>query len=92
MSDSPANQVELSNGSKFQFGPLMAGDLLDAVQQLGQAIEAAPPYEASMVLTWRSAVRGGFQGTFREFVDAIPMQEVEAVVSAAQPFLSPTSK
>lgn len=92
--NSKDNTVKLSNGTKFSFAELMAGDLLDAVKELGKALEEAPAYETSMVLTWRSAVRGGFKGTFREFVDSIPMAEVQEVVKVATPFLgaSPSQK
>ena len=81
------HSVELSNGVKFTFSGLMAGDLLDAVKQLGCSLEEADSYESSMVLTWRTAVRGGYEGDFRSFVDQIPMAEVQKVVEGAAPFL-----
>ena len=87
MTDATSCTIELSNGATFTFSGLMAGDLIDTVKQLGCSLEEAPPYESSMVLTWRSAVRGGYDGDFRSFVDQIPMEEVKEVVEAASPFL-----
>ena len=83
----PSNEVTTSTGETFKFSTLMAGDILDATKELGCSIEEAPPFECSLVLTWRSAVRGGFEGDFRAFVDSIPMTEVEQVVKTATPFL-----
>lgn len=83
-------QIELSNGTKFTFKGLMAGDLIDAVKQLGSSLEEAPAYESSLVLCWRAAVRGGYEGDFRSFVDQIPMNEVQEVVETATPFLGTT--
>jgi hypothetical protein len=83
-----ATPLLLSNGTTLVFSGIMAGDLLDAVAELGSSLEDADPFKASLVLAWRSAGRGGFEGSFREFVDVIPVAEIKEVVEAAQPFLS----
>lgn len=80
--------ITLSTGLELSFDELMAGDLIDAVAELGSSLEDADPFKASLVLAWRSALRAGYVGGFRDFVDAIPMAEVQEVVKAAQPFLA----
>lgn len=88
---SPEGALTLSTGLELTFGYLTAGDLIDAVAELGCSLEEAPAFKSSMVLTWRSAVRGGYKGSFREFVDALPMAEVQEVAEAAAPFLAARS-
>jgi hypothetical protein len=85
--DSSEPAIELSNGVAFSFGSLMAGDMLDAVAELGCSLEEADAFRSSMVLTWLSAGRGGYEGDFRSFVDQIPVGEVKDLVEAAAPFL-----
>lgn len=86
--DTPAkDSFKLPNGITLTFSTLMAGDLIDAVKQLGSSLEDADPYESSLVLTWRSAVRGGYDGDFRSFIDQIPMTVVQEVIKTATPFL-----
>ena len=88
------DSFSIPGGIDLTFRPLMAGDIIDAVKQLECSLEEANPFEASLVLSWRSAVRGGFEGTYRDFIDAIPMTDVAEVVAIASPFLgsAPTSK
>lgn len=89
MSKDTPNQdsYKLPNGITLTFTVLMAGDLIDTVKQLGTSLEEADPYESSLVLTWRSAVRGGYEGDFRSFIDQIPMSAVQEVIKTATPFL-----
>ena len=91
--DRPKDYYDLANGVTLRFKPLMTGDIIDAVKQLECSLEEANPFEASLVLSWRSAVRGGFEGTYREYIDSIPMTDVAEVVAIASPFLgsAPTS-
>lgn len=84
---SPEGSIQLPGGTTLVFSTLMAGDLIDAVKQLGCSLEQADPFESSLVLTWRSAVRGGYEGDFRAFVDGIPMTLVQEVIKTATPFL-----
>jgi hypothetical protein len=81
------SKLTLSTGLELVFAGIMAGDLIDAVAELGTSLEDADPFKSSLTLAWRSAVRGGFKGSFREFVDQIPMVDVQEVVKSAQPFL-----
>ncbi len=86
--DAPAkDSFKLPSGITLTFSTLMAGDLIDAVKQLGSSLEEADPYESSLVLAWRSAVRGGYEGDFRSFIDQIPMTVVQEVIKTATPFL-----
>lgn len=85
---SESAKLTLSTGLELTFSGIMAGDLIDAVAELGSSLEDADSFKASLVLSWRSASRGGYTGTFREFIDQIPMAEVQEVVQTAQPFLS----
>tara|TARA_A100001201_G_scaffold78837_1_gene70593 strand:- start:535 stop:849 length:315 start_codon:yes stop_codon:yes gene_type:complete len=86
--DNKTATIELDNGTKFTFSSLTAWDLVATTKELGSTIQQAEQFEASMVLAWRSAVQGGFKGSFEEFMSSIPYDRISEVVECATPFLA----
>jgi hypothetical protein len=80
-------KLDLGNGVELEFGQLVAWDLIAIKRELGKEVGDADPYEGSLAMAWRAAIRGGFDGGFQDFCESIPLDKLAEVSEAAAPFL-----
>ena len=83
------NKITLNNGQTLTFGKVKAWDFSVLLKkELGSALADADPLEASLFLTYRAAVVGGFKGSFEDFGNVIDAEEINKVTEVARPFFS----
>lgn len=82
------NTFTLPNGKTIVFADLMAWDFMEVERTLGCSLEDAPGIKASCCLSWRAAVRGGYDGTFQQFCEEVPMKSMTAMTEVAKAFFS----
>lgn len=62
----------------------------DAIQAQNEAVDGngrQNDQKYLMALAWRSAIAGGYSGSFQAFCQAIPMRKMKAVLEAIGPFM-----
>ena len=82
------NTFTLPNGKTIVFADLMAWDFSQVEETLGCPIEKAPGIQSSLCFAWKAATRGGYDGTFQQFCEEIPMKSMTGMIEVAKVFFS----
>lgn len=79
--------ITLSNGASLSFGPISAWDIVQVSTELQEKISDADEAKVGLCMAWRSAISGGFQGSFQDFCKGLPsIDDYQAAMRAARPF------